>query len=343
MTTSPKSALPPLPDAPVDDALSPRVGQYEGAFDEVRWGYPKGWLKGQLDRALTRKRWFQVLVSDGNLQLVAAIVDQGYGGYGWVWLVDAGSGETLAHHGGLGAPLTTLVVGSKAGEGADASMRLPWAQLRLRRGRGKSAFHLTGRWPGFELDLTLDTAGEPPPFTAIGTSPAGGPGMTQRHGLLEADGFVVAKGTRQPFDGALASLEYTNAFFEHVAAWQSAIGLGYDVGGDSLGFSLSDAPHVGGAPDAAAWIGGALRGVSLPEFTVGADPGADRWTIRTAEGTELVFTPRGHRVDAVNAGPVKTRVVRAVGFFDGTLTSAAGVQAEVESIHGLCEARDLKW
>ena len=66
--------LPPLPDAPVDAALAPRVGQYEGAFDEVRWGYPKGWLKGQVQRALTRKRWFQVLVSDGRLQLVAAIV-----------------------------------------------------------------------------------------------------------------------------------------------------------------------------------------------------------------------------------------------------------------------------
>lgn len=255
--------LPPLPPAP-DAAFDPityrgRVGAYTGQLHEVRWGYYKGWLHGQVRRALVRKRWFQVAVHTGCQLWIVRVQDNGTLGTGRLIGLDRATGRVLACLEGHGAPLRTLVTGFMAGEGTDCFLRAGGADVSLTRDEGASAWRLRARWDGVELDWTLDTAGAPPCALVVGQAAPPlehRPGLTQQATALGVAGTTRLGGQSQEMDGAWGQVTYTNGFLPAVVRARLLSAAGTLVDGRRFALCLSDGDLLGETQERSLFLDG---------------------------------------------------------------------------------------
>lgn len=212
--------LPTLPEAHVlaDGRLA--LGRFSGASDEVRWGYPTGWLDGQRLRALGRKRWFQLTALSPERIVVVRILDQGLVGSGFVWVADPRTGRTELEQRLPGVPLANLAVGPVAGRGAHAFVSLPNAKIIVRRDGESTAWALNVQLPGHAISLTFDTRKAPAPLSSIdalrpdSTAPEATRGvLIQRHIGLEVRGTVRFRSEVSPLErNATGIVEYGNGF-----------------------------------------------------------------------------------------------------------------------------------
>lgn len=212
--------LPSLPEAHVlaDGRLA--LGRFRGASDEVRWGYPTGWLDGQRLRALGRKRWFQLTALSPERVVVVRILDQGLVGSGFVWVADPRTGRTELEQRLPGVPLANLAVGPVAGRGAHAFVSLPNAKIVVRRDGESTAWALNVQLPGHAISLTFDTRKAPAPLTTIDAlrpdsmAPEATRGvLVQRHIGLEVRGTVRFRSEVHPLErDATGIVEYGNGF-----------------------------------------------------------------------------------------------------------------------------------
>ena len=277
--------LRPLPPAP-PQAYHPatyraRVGAYSGFFDEVRWGYYKGWLHGQVRRALTRKRWFQIEVQLAHSSLLVRVDDDGLVGTARLLRFDHDAKKVSAMTIDA-APLRTLVVGPHAGRGADTFVRAGDCALLLRRGRDGDAWHLSVRWDLADLDLLLHAAGASSVVTVgEGLPPyAHRPGLVQRACGLAVTGRARFRGLPIPASQARASLTYGNIFLPPTASGRSLV-----VHGPDGAVVLSDGDLLGATAEAALLVGG--DAYPLPVAT--RDP-SGRWSDPTG-AVDLRFEP----------------------------------------------------
>lgn len=232
-----RNALPTLPAGPVRPDGHLALGRFAGAYDEVRWGYPTGWLDGQVKRALGRKRWFQVTVLSAERVIVVRLLDQGLVGSGFVWAADMRTGRTELETVLPGVPLANIAVGPVAGRGAHAYLTLPTAKIILRRYDQANDWTLNVQLPGHAISLSLDTHKAPPPLTSIDLLREGSPlpeptrgVLIQRHVGLGVRGTIRFRSEVQSLEGASATLEYGNGFVfgpgdgpDTELAWSSAI------------------------------------------------------------------------------------------------------------------------
>lgn len=212
--------LPSLPQAHVlaDGRLA--LGRFSGASDEVRWGYPTGWLDGQRLRALGRKRWFQLTALSPERVVVVRVLDQGLVGSGFVWVADPRTGRTELEHRLPGVPLANLAVGPVAGRGAHAFVSLPNARIVVRRDGESTAWALNVQLPGHAISLTFDTRKAPAPLTTIDALRPGSDApeatrgvLVQRHIGLEVRGTVRFRSEVHPIErDATGIVEYGNGF-----------------------------------------------------------------------------------------------------------------------------------
>ena len=170
----------PPPEGPVAPDGSINRGRFAGALDEVRWGYPSGWLHGQVRRALGRKRWFQAGVFAGDLVVIVRLIDHGLAGSGLVWVAELDTGRTLLEHRVPGIPLANLAVGPFAGRGTDAHASLPLMRIRLYREPSSRAWELTAHMPGSAVSIGLDTHRAPTPVMFVGEPSPGNGVLIQR-------------------------------------------------------------------------------------------------------------------------------------------------------------------
>lgn len=344
--------LEPVPQGPVGPAGEIRTGRYAGALDEVRWGYPEGWLRGQVKRALGRKRWFQAAVFTRDLIVVVRVVDQGLAGSGLVWVADPGTGRTLFEHRLPGIPLANLAVGPLAGRGTDAHVTLPHARIRLFREASASAWELSAHVPGHAISIGLDTRRAPIPVMFVGEPNPGDGVLMQRFVGLEVRGTVrlrsEVKSLEAPGQDAQGYLEYGNGFFPRPLMWSSALLVG---AADSPWAFVSDLPVFGRDGESALWDapmpeGPAVLGRPLPSLPralgaaalSGSAESREPWRVTTAAGrVSLWFQPRAICTERFGAGPTSMHHALVAGRFEGTVETAAGPRAI--DAPGLCEAR----
>ncbi len=335
--------LPTVPSCPLDGAGQPLVGLYAGALDSVRWGYPRGWAVGQVERALTRKRWFRVTVSDGDLLVVMRLTDLGYSGHGWITAVDLATGKTLFDRGGIGMPLSTLVVGPMAGAGADAFLKLGLRGLRLRRSKTDGIFRLKARWPKLKVDLRLDADGAAPSVAAIGETGPKRAAYAQRTSLLPVAGAVqVGKRRLRVGANARGCIEYVNGFFPRAGSWRTALICGESVDDRLVGAYLTDTTFFGTQAQDVAWE--PTRAIPLAgHATINVKAPDDPWEIRDGAGSALFFAPRAGREHAIRTGVVRVRTYHQFGRFIGTLKLPDGSSVPVDGVPGLCSSTDVAW
>lgn len=329
------SGFPAVPPRPTRDDGRALVGVYAGALDEVRWGYPSGWLWGQVRRALTRKRWFQASFTSGDLGVVARIADLGLAGVAEVWVADLKSGQTWAELSLPGIPLANLKVGPMAGVGTDALAALPQNRVRLRRNEGESAWELLVNAPALTIEAKLEAAGAPTPVTIIGESSPGDGVLAQRLVGLTVSGRVRVRSESRTLESEAGALEYVNGFFPHRLQWSSAQLLGHPAA------YMSDLPCLGGPSENVAWARmepAALGGATLALADV-ERPGRGPWAIHSDDGrVKLAFTPRAARAMTRGFGPLASTHAWVFGRFEGACDGAV-----VSGAPGLCEARDFRW
>jgi len=327
--------FPLVPSRPTNEEGRALVGVYAGALDEVRWGYPSGWLWGQVRRALTRKRWFQASFVSGDLGVVVRIADQGLFGVAEVWVADLSTGHTFAELSLPGVPLANVKVGPVAGNGTDALAFLPQHRVRRRRADGDSAWELLVNAPALTIEARLDARGAPTPVTIIGESAPGDGVLSQRLVGLGVSGRVRVRSETRELATTTGTLEYVNGFFPHALSWSSAALLGERAA------YLSDLGCLGGPSENVAWADALPRGLAEARFALPepARPGRGPWSIASADDrVRLGFTPRAVRVITRGFGPVASSHAWVFGRFSGSCDGAV-----VSEAAGLCEARDLKW
>jgi len=350
--TSEIPELDPVPEGPVAPGGMIRVGRYAGALDEVRWGYPQGWLKGQVKRALGRKRWFQAAVFTRDLVVVVRLVDHGLAGSGLVWVADPQTGRTLLEHRLPGVPLANLAVGPLAGRGTDAHVTLPHARIRLFREASASAWELTAHVPGHAVSVGLDTRRAPTPVMSVGEPNPGNPVLIQRFVGLEVRGTVrfrsEVRSLEAPGQDAQGYLEYGNGFFPRPLMWSTALLVG---GAQAPWAFVSDLPVFGPDGESALWDTPRPERAAEPGAPLASMPRAlgaaalsgsaesrEPWRVTTAGGrVGLWFQPRAICTERFGAGPTAMHHALVAGRFEGTIETAAGPRTI--DAPGLCEAR----
>ncbi len=327
------------PDGPVGPGGEIRVGRYAGALDAVRWGYPTGWLHGQVRRAMGRKRWFQAGVFAGNLVVVVRLVDHGLAGSGLVWVAELDTGKTVLEHRIPGIPLANLAVGPMAGRGAEAHVTLPLARIRLAREPSSSAWELTAHWPGNAISLSLDTRAAPTPMLLVGEPSPGNGVLTQRFVGLEARGTVRVRSELLSLETrgvpGVGFLEYGNGFFPRPLMWSTAMVVGSEAAPWTF---ASDLSTFGDEGESAVWLDGEPRPLGPARLT--APDGREPWTVDTADRRLGVsFQPRAVCSEQFGQGSTAMRHVLVAGRFEGNVPTANGVVHV--SAPGLCEARSF--
>lgn len=342
--------LPDIPGTPFR-ALdhTAHAGLWEGGLHEVRWGYPKGWLRSQVRRALLRRRWFDIVVHAEGLALAAVIRDEGTTGAARAVVWDTTSGEVLARIEGTGRPLGELNVGPFAAEGTNAALETAAVDLRLTRGVGRSAWTLVGRGDGLVIDATLDTHDAPAPVTAIGEPRKRRPGLTSRWNLLAARGTLEIAGQARPIEG-LGTLAYANTFAVPGTRWLALTATGRLPDGRRIGLSLSDGSRHGEVHEHVLWLDDAPAGerpdpkgatlTLLPRarLLVGGVVARDTWRVRSPHGDlELKFRPRGSDVELVRRPIGSMHVERVMGTLSGRIPLPDGTQAIVDGLPAFAE------
>lgn len=337
MTAS--TALPAVPPTPVDPAGHPLVGTYAGALDEVRWGYPTGFLRGQVRRALGRRRWFQATFIDGTNLTVSRISDDGLTGGAFVWRVDLHTGREAIHAHIPGLPLANVRVGPIAGVGTDAFARLPHARMRLRRPTESSPWHLEAFLPGSAIEVSLDAAHAPTPVVIIGEAGPIDGIYAQRYVGLQTLGHVrIGNDTKHIAADARGWLEYANGFYPKPFAWTTATFSHGDMHA-----VLSDIDGIGGPTDSAFWQGPTPRALSRTRFEAWSDfagqpvPRRIMLPSEISDGRSgLSFEPRALKELSTGLGPSSMRWRYIAGRFSGVIAGAT-----IADVPGLLEVRTL--
>lgn len=340
----PLAPLPPRPDAAFDPFTHRgRVGHFTGALDEVRWGYYRGWLHGQVRRALIRKRWFEVLVHTDTHALLLHLQDDGLTGHGRVAVLDLAQGVRLAWGRDDGAPLRTLVVGFMAAAGTDAFLHAPTLDLTLRRPDESSAWGLHIEGAGVHAELTLDTRGAPRPTLVVGEADpplSHRPGLTQHHPMLAVDGALTAGGLSLSLEGATAHVTYTNAFLPPQVQTHRLVADGTAPDGTPIALVLTDGDLHGATHEATLWWDG--QPLRLPDAQVLATgQGRDvRWRILSPDGqVDLQLSPRARHDAHTSArmGWLRHDHTHLHGTLAGTLPGPDGRPLQVSGLraHGV--------
>lgn len=171
--------------------------------------------------------------------------------------------------------------------------------------------------------------------------------MYSHKAVAATDGWIrVGERTfpARPEDGFVA-IDVHRALYPHHTWWRWATFAGRDATGRLVGLNLTRNPneedrtfHENGL-----WVDGRLHLLTPPTFTFDeADPLLP-WHIGTEDGdVDLVFTPRGRRMEDVGAGPLRTRFQQPWGTFAGHVRGG-GETVEIRDLHGVCEDHDAWW
>lgn len=314
-------------------------------------------------RALRLKRWHYTSVVTDRLLFACAIVDAGYVGNAFAYVVDRVSGRKHEYStltpGGAG-----ITIASSSTDGT-TSVRWPgFGALALHNdsstGERRIEAELTGRTrlgarpPLRASILVRDDGVRPAPIVCVDEAEPGAWLYTHKAYGLEARGLIEAGELSGSFDfdEGLAGLDYNLGYRPRETYWNWAAGTGRATDGTRVGFNLTahrrphepTAPHGDDAGDCALWLGDAREKLAAVRFEYDPDDLLREWRVRDDEGlVDLTFSPAGERAEDVNAGLVVSRFHQPYGTFRGTLRSRSGRAFALEDVYGVVEQHFARW
>lgn len=341
-----------LPDAPIEHALSSlrgRLGGVERAFRRMRL-----------------KRWHYTSVAGPDVFFACAIVDAGYLGTAFAYVVDRKSGEM--HEWTTLMPLARgITIADNSLDGVTSVEQPGFGRIDLGNDSQRGVRTITAKLEGklgvrnqpplsasFEI---WDWGRDPDPVVVVEESAPARWLYTHKCYGLEAGGSircgridsVIAAG-----DGH-AGLDWNLGYRPYETWWNWAAGGGFATDGTRVGFNLTaHRPWIGSgrentsieadATDCGLWIGG--RRVKLDRVEFEYDPRAilRHWRIHDEAGlVDLEFNPIGKRHDDVNFGVVVSQFLQPYGTFSGTLRTPEGEVKELTDVFGVTEQHFAKW
>ena len=327
--------------APPQSALSPSTGQpEEGAFRGPLPRVDLGPGESAFFNLAHHKKWTYLAIATDELLIGAAIVDLGYAANAFAFAFEKGKGM-LVDRTAMG-PAFAARVSDDAEEGAHARFALGGTRFEVARTRGSSAYDVDLRAKGLEVRARLETAGAPPPISAIAKLPERCVNATQKRALLPVVGTAILGDRTFRLDGGLGGIDYTHGFLSRHTAWKWAFLLGRARSGEKVALNLVEG-FVGEA-ECALWIDDELVPVGEGRFDFDAARPMDLWRVHTTCGAvDLAFEPGGLHREEKNLGLVKSRFLQVAGAFRGTITLPGRAPLVIDSALGVTEDQDVLW
>ena len=317
-------------------------------------------------KRLRLKRWHYTSVATQRIFFACAVVDAGYVGSAFAYVVDRSSGamtewstlsplardvtiapnsidgDTRIERGGFG----TLVLGNDARTG----IRTVTARLEGALGAATK--------PPLAVDVEIwDWGREPDPVVVVEESAPGRWLYTHKCYGLEAAGRIRCGALDQQFGTAEghAGLDWNLGYRPYETWWNWAAGGGTSSDGSRVGFNLTaHRPWVGSgregtvpdgeAGDCAIWVDGRRIKIQRAEFDYDPEAVLQRWRVHDDAGlVDLCLSPLGQRKENVNFGAVVSQFRQPYGLFSGTLRTPEGSVKELIDVFGVTEQHFARW
>lgn len=333
--------LPEVPGPLLDGAGRPRLGAFAGA--PPRFVAPRGaGLVARLAARAREKRWVYAFAASREVMLGAAVVEAGWFGGAFLWVLDRARGVMVAERSAAGLPRRHARVD---GGFADAAAAFEGGGLALAVARAGGRWTIRAEARRLAVDAALDAAGAPAPFTLCAPVPGAGPRVTTKAGGLAASGTVRASGATFALDGGSGGLDATAGLLARATEWRWAFGSGRDAAGAPVAFNLCAGFGLA-ADDPGENARLAPGPARLPPVTFAFDPAAPLapWRVGSADGAvALTFTPVALHREARRLGLVSTRFAQVAGTFDGALPAAGGAPSILAGVPGVVEDHWARW
>lgn len=336
--------LPPAPSTPIDETGAPRIGAYAGSMDRIDLSSMLGSGLTRAWRKTTRlKRWQYVLLTTPEVVAAFAIVDLGYAGSAFCFVVDRLRRELLVEQSFLSPGAQGVQVGERPGVGACSDFKARGVQLHFER--VASRYLGTVRIdPGLSLNFTLETAAAPQALSLVVPVQGGILNCTQKWAALPVQGSLVAGNRRFDLHGGSGGLDYTHGLLARETLWRWAFGSGLTTAGEPVGFNLGEGFNAATPGENALWHGEAPGYLPEVRFTFDRDQPLAPWRIQSADGTvDLTFHGAGLHREQRNLLVAKSRFVQVAGEFTGTLRGRNGKVLRVERLPGVVEDQFVRW
>ncbi|HJL05513.1 MAG TPA: DUF2804 domain-containing protein [Polyangiaceae bacterium LLY-WYZ-15_(1-7)] len=351
-------SAPPRPALP----LPPASTRVDGAWQWGRYRAPfrKPDVGATLAKRFRLKEWHYVSLDTERLFLAFGLVQLGYVGNAFLYLVDKKQPTVAKEYTALsllGRHLDfaeSSVGGETRWKRRDAEIRVSWRGPRPESGafRGAPAPELAsppGAWE-VRLDLML---GEEHVRGGFRARAAEGlallhdlgdarPAYTHKAAGLEARGSLRVGEEAIDLAGGLAVSDWTRSLAARETRWKWASFAGR-AGGHSLGLNLSAEVYDdanGDSLENALWVDGRVQPLGGVEFDVPPIPGVEDWHIRSREGDEvdLVFRPLGARAQHLDMKVLQSDFVQPYGTFHGHVAGH-----RVDDLFGVVEDHLSVW
>jgi hypothetical protein len=319
----------------------PRLGAWAGGAPPITW--PAVGVGGRLRRLAREKRWVYLFAASPAVMLGAAVVEAGFFGGAFVWVLDRVRGVIVAERSAAGLPGRHARVGG--GFGA-ASARFRGGGLALAIARDGARWTLRASAPGLEVDAGLDAAA-PAPFTVVAPVPGAGPRLTTKAGALAASGAVRVGGAALSLDGGSGGVDATAGLLARDTDWRWAFGSGVDAAGRPVAFNLCAGFGIApGDPGENALLAPGPHRLPPVAFAFDAARPLAPWRITSADGAvALVFRPVALHGEVKRLGIVSTRFAQVAGTFEGALPGPGpgGARLAIAGLPGVVEDHRARW
>ena len=342
-----------VPNSVVDRQGAPRFGTFQGELPAVdlrrlagrhrpRWWHWRA----------RRKKWHYTIGVTDEVLICQAVVEGGYFGQGFMYVVDLYEERAVAEISSAGLPGMQARVNDRPGRGHHSSYRAPGIELALERGessrryRWKHRLHsLRQREPGgLALDADIDLEGAGPPLTVISPVDGGVVNVTQKWAGLAMAGELQVGSRSYRLDDGLVGLDYTQGLLGRRTSWNWALGMGRLSDGRPVGLNLVAGFNDGddSTNENALWVGDQLISLGRAHFEYQSSNPEHFWTVRTDDGAvDLYFEPCYVYRESRDWKVIDSYFVQPAGRFEGTIEVDG--QRRPVTLFGVTEDQDVLW
>jgi len=331
--------LDPVPAQPIHDG-TPAFGTYAGRCPDTDLALAERGVS-RLRRFRSEKAWQWFAAFDNSLAVGGAIVDAGFFGTAFCWVVDRETGRLVADEDVI-LPPGLCRVSEHPTEGRIARVGVPSVGPRLQFVRAGDTVTVEGEFGGVDIALEL-TVEDERAISAI-CPVAGrsrGVNVTQKEPGVDVVGTVRVAGDRageaasrpdrtRSIDG-VGFLDYSHGLLGRETRWDWAFGWGTASDGTPVGFNLVDRFNDG--RENVVWVDGRPERVGAATLETG-----EEWRVRTDCGTvDATLAVEARREQHVDVGLVRSSYDQPLGRWSGTVAGH-----EFEGV-GVAEEHATRW
>ncbi len=325
--------------------------------------HPFGFLRHSPLRGLERrlrkfrlKQWHYTSLASERMLFACAIVDAGYVGKVFAYLVDRQSGQVYEWD--RTVPLGAGVRIAPSSTTGFTRYRDPqFGELRLSKEGVVWSLHARlpsrGGKPALHADLLIEDAGTLAPVCVVEPLGSGRWIYTHKCYGLPARGKLSCGDMELSLrhGDALAGLDWNRGYRLTETYWNWAAAAGWSKDRGRLGFNLTShrdpksGKNLGSeAQDCAVWIGDRMRKIPSVRFDYEPSDLMKPWRIRDEAGfVNLTFFPEGQRHEDLDFKLVVSRFHQPYGRFEGHLSLNGEERVELGDMFGVTEQHFARW